>query len=307
MVTSYGLPPVGPPLTITHGEQSCAVTPSGATLRSYLVGDRPVIESFDGPESPVVGCQGEVLAPWPNRVVDGRWTWRGTPYQLSITEPERGHALHGLVRNLTWTVVAHRDESVTLEVLLLAQPGWPFPLRCTIEYALDAEGLRSKLTSTNVGRHACPYGAAVHPYIALPTGVDEAVLHLPVATWIATDDRLAPVGRRPTAGTVYDFTHGTPVGATEVDTAFTDPVTGEDGRVEARVTTPDGRTTLVWGDHGVSWWQIYTADTLPQPWYRRCLAVEPMTCAPDALNSGDGLIVLEPGDSHALVWGISLL
>lgn len=306
-MTSHGLPPAGTPLTITYGKQSCVVTPSGATLRSYLVGDRPVIESFNGPESPVVGCQGEVLAPWPNRVVDGRWTWRDIGYQLSITEPERGHALHGLVRNMTWTVVAQRDNSVTLEVLLLAQPGWPFPLSCTIEYALDAAGLRSTLKSTNVGFEACPYGAAVHPYIALPTRVDEVVLHVPAATWVETNERLAPLARRPTAGTAYDFTDGTLVGGRQVDTAFTDLVTAPDGRVEARVTTPDGVTTLVWGDRSVRWWQIYTADTLPAPWYRGCLAVEPMTCAPDALNSGDGLVILEPGESHSVVWGLTLL
>ena len=57
---------------IRHGDQRAVVTESGATLRVYEVGDRPVVEAFEGPETPVIGCQGEVLAPWPNRVVDGR-------------------------------------------------------------------------------------------------------------------------------------------------------------------------------------------------------------------------------------------
>ena len=52
--------------------------------------------------------------------------------------------------------------------------------------------------------------------------------------------------------------------------------------------------------------QIFTGDTLPQPERRRTgLAVEPMTCAPDAFNSGEGLITLEPGQSHTAQWGIN--
>jgi aldose 1-epimerase len=94
----------------------------------YEVGSRPVIEPFDGPDTVVIGCQGEVLAPWPNRVVDGRWKWAATSHQLWITEPARGHALHGLVRTLAWTVAAREPHQVELETTLLAHPGWPFPL-----------------------------------------------------------------------------------------------------------------------------------------------------------------------------------
>lgn len=302
-----GVPPVGRCFMIVHGQQRCVVTESGATLRSYDVGDQCVIEPFNGPESPILACQGEVLAPWPNRIVDGRWTWQETPYQLSITEPELGHALHGLVRTSTWSLVEHRKDRVSLEVLLLANPGWPFPLLFHIAYELDADGLRSTLTSTNVGRDPCPYGAAAHPYLAIPTAaVDDMVLYLAAATWLETDERLAPIGRRPTAGTPYDFSNGDPIGARQVDTAFTDLRAGAHERVEARLTAPDGRTTVIWGDASVRWWQLYTGDTLPARWRRAALAVEPMTCAPDALNSGDGLVILRPGESHTLTWGIAL-
>ena len=37
---------------------------------------------------------------------------------------------------------------------------------------------------------------------------------------------------------------------------------------------------------------------------RRSLGIEPMTCAPNAFQSGDGLITLEPGESFAAAWGI---
>jgi len=38
---------------------------------------------------------------------------------------------------------------------------------------------------------------------------------------------------------------------------------------------------------------------------RRGLAVEPMTCPPNAFRSGDALVTLEPGESHTAAWGLS--
>ncbi len=283
------------------------VTESGATLRVYEVGDRPVVEAFEGPETPVIGCQGEVLAPWPNRVVDGRWTWESTEYQLWITEPERGHALHGLVRTLPWAPARAEDHRIDLEATLLAHPGWPFPLYFSVSYELGREGLRSRLTATNIGRARCPYGAATHPYLAIPRGsVDDARLEIPAATFLATDGRLAPLERRATGGSPYDFDAGSPIGARQVDNAFTDLERLPDGRVEARLTCPDGRTTVMWGDSSVRWWQLFTGDVLPERWRRRAIALEPMTCGPNALNTGEDLVFLEPGESHAMVWGITL-
>jgi len=50
---------------------------------------------------------------------------------------------------------------------------------------------------------------------------------------------------------------------------------------------------------------VYTADAIPQASRRRrSLAIEPMTCAPNAFRSGDGLIVLQPGESWTGSWGI---
>lgn len=302
-----GVSPVGRLFEIVHGDQRAVITEAGASLRAYEVGRRPVVEPFDGFDTAPVGCQGEILAPWPNRTVDGSWMWGRTGHQLWITEPERGHALHGLVRTLAWTPVEAEPERVELETTLLAHPGWPFPLHLVVSYALGPAGLSARLIATNIGRSSCPYGAAAHPYLAVPGGtVDEAVLRIRAATWMATDDRLAPVERRATAGTPYDFGGSEPVGTREVDNALTDLERGPDGRVEATLSAPDGRTTVVWGGSSVRWWQLFTGDALPGRWRRGALALEPMTCGPNALNTGDDLVVLEPGDRHQLTWGLRL-
>ncbi len=307
--------PVGPGgrlFEIVDGDQRAVVGESGAALRAYEVAGRQVVEPFDGHDTVPIGCQGQILAPWPNRTVDGRWTWEGTAHQLWITEPDRGHALHGLVRALAWSRADsgpdRLTDRLTLAATLLAHPGWPFPLAFTVSYALSDDGLTSRLCATNMGRSPCPYGAAVHPYVALRGGrVDETVLDLATGTWVATDDRLAPLDRHPAdRGSPYRFDGTAPVGDRQVDNAYTDLARLPDGRVEATVIAPDGHRTVVWGDESVRWWQVFTGDDLPERYRRRTLAVEPMTCAPDALNSGDGLIVLGPGEQHILTWGIRL-
>ncbi len=50
---------------------------------------------------------------------------------------------------------------------------------------------------------------------------------------------------------------------------------------------------------------VYTGDGVGQPERRRmAIAVEPMTCPPDAFRSGTDLIELEPGKYWRGIWGL---
>ena len=51
--------------------------------------------------------------------------------------------------------------------------------------------------------------------------------------------------------------------------------------------------------------QVFTPETFPG--VGRALAIEPMTCPPDALNSGIDLITLAPGQSWSGRWGLTPL
>ena len=81
----------------------------------------------------------------------------------------------------------------------------------------------------------------------------------------------------------------------------------EDGaaRVELRRGDRDGGLAL-WADERYSYLVLYTGDDRPDV-NRRSLAVEPMTCPPNAFRSGDDVIVLDPGGSFEGVWGIAPL
>jgi len=297
--------PSGRQFEITHGAQSAIVTEVGATLRRYSAGDRELLDGFAVDEMCSAG-RGQLLLPWPNRIRDGRYSFGGKEHQLPLTEPERGNAIHGLVRWTVWAPVEYAADRIAMHHVLYPQPGYPFMLSLTVQYALSATGLTVTTSAVNVGPEPCPFGAGAHPYITVGTDlVDSATLQLPARTRLESDDRAIPVGRAEVAGTEYDFAQPRPIGALQLDSAFTDVVPGEDGRPRAVLAAPDGFSAAVWMDPAFSYVMVFTGDALGPPRARRSLALEPMTCAPNAFQSGDGPRVLEPGERFTADWGIT--
>jgi aldose 1-epimerase len=246
-----------------------------------------------------------VLIPWPNRIQDGAYEFAGTRHQLPLNEPAARNAIHGLVRWASWSTGKREDDRVLLEHTLHPQPGYPFSLALTIEYSLSEGGLRVTSTASNVGREACPYGVGMHPYLTLGTEtVDTLLLQAPGRTVLHTDDRGIPLSTAPVEGTEYDFLTAKPLGGTKLDHAFTDLERGRDGLARVDLRHPDLGTTLsIWLDESFPYLQIFTGDQLADV-DRRSVAVEPMTCAPNAFRTGDGLLVLEPGEATTTTWGI---
>jgi aldose 1-epimerase len=173
---------------------------------------------------------------------------------------------------------------------------------------LSDAGLTVATTATNAGPSACPYGAGQHPYISAGDGlIDDCVLEVPAATRILTDEeRQLPCGREPVEGGVYDFRNPRRLADQRLDDPFTD--LARDGRGDATVTLglPDGARVELWVDERYPFVELYSGDTLAPERRRRGLAVEPMTCAPNAFQSGDGLVRLEPGASLTSRWGVRL-
>jgi aldose 1-epimerase len=193
-----------------------------------------------------------------------------------------------------------------LEHVLRPQPGYPFTLALSIEYTLSLSGLRVRTTATNIGDEACPYGSGAHPYLRVGTEtVDSVILRVPGHTVLHSDDRGLPVDVAPVDGTEFAFRRPRPIGSTKLDHAFTDLERGEDGL--ARVSLAGlGRGTglMLWVDETYGYLMIFSGDALPDV-DRRSLAVEPMTCPPNAFRTGEALIRLEPGSSFTSAWGIS--
>ena len=165
-----------------------------------------------------------------------------------------------------------------------------------------------RTTARNAGAGRCPFGTGAHPYVTAGTAViDPLRLESPGSVRIESDDRGLPVRSVAVAGTEYDFRTARTIGGTILDTAYTDLDRGPDRRARVSLVDPDTNTgATVWLDEAYPHLMLFTGDTLPEPARRRRgLGVEPMTCAPDAFRSGEGLRVLEPGEAFEGSWGIA--
>jgi aldose 1-epimerase len=296
--------PSGEQIEIASGDQRAVVVEVGGGLRAYSAAGRELLDGYPA-DGEIVSGRGQVLIPWPNRLRDGTYEFDGQRHQLPLTEPEHHNAIHGLVRWADWTVGEREESRVVMEHVIHPSPGYPFSLAVSIEYALSDDGLSVATKATNGGEDPCPYGAGAHPYLTLGTAtVDSIVLTAPGRQMLRSDDRGIPTGRVAVDGTEYDFREPKRIGATRLDHCFTH-LERDDGiaRVELRGPDESGGLTL-WMDDAYGYLMLFTGDPLPDV-NRRSLAVEPMTCPPNAFNTGEALIRLEPGGSFSSRWGIA--
>ncbi|GAB3154963.1 aldose 1-epimerase family protein [Micromonospora sonneratiae] len=297
--------PSGAQWTLSANDQEAVVVEVGGGLRLYRAHGVDYLDGY-GEDEICVGAAGQVLAPWPNRIRDGRYTFAGDDLQLPLTEPGRHTAIHGLVNWVPWRLVDRDAGSVTVRCDLPAQPGYPWPLRLQTAWRLDADGLRVTHEATNLGDTVAPFGLAAHPYLRLPSvAVDDLRLRVPARSRLLMDGRGLPIGSAQVAGNGYDFTTPRRIGDAVLDTTFGDVEAEPDGGSSVTLTSGDGTAGVtVWADAAFGWWQVYTGDTLAGPRQRRSVAVEPMTCPPDAFRSGRDVIMLTPGRPWSADWGI---
>lgn len=299
----------GRQVDLEHGAYTASIASVGASLRFLRHDGRDLVVPFDA-EEVRPAFRGAVLVPWPNRVVDGRYTFAGVDHRLALTEPARGHALHGLAAWADWELIASSSSSATFRCIIEAQDGYPFRVQVSTTYRLDDNGLRTEVEAVNLGDVDAPYGTGPHPYLVAGDGhVDDWTLELPASEVLTvTPDRLIPVSLEPvdTADTEhFDFRSPRTIGDTFIDHAYTSLERDADGRVSVRVTAPSGSGVVMhWAD-GLPWVQVHTADQPVAELNRLGLAVEPMTCPPDAFSTGTDLVVLVPNTPHRVSWTIA--
>lgn len=283
------------------------MTEVGAALRTCQVAGRLLVEPFPA-AAMADGAHGMTLLPWPNRIRGGHYSFGGTEHQLPLTEPEAGNAIHGLLMWRPWSVRERGDSAITLSATLHPQPGYPFALEATVEYSIGPGGLSVTTTAENVGNETCPYGCGHHPYLYPGEGtqVDDCVLSLPASLHALADQSLLPFGKEEVSGTDMDFRQGRSIGGLRLDDGFSNLQRDPKGLAWASLSCPDGASIEMWVDRSYLHLQVFTGDTLTPERRRRGLACEPMTCPPNAFQSGEDLLALEPGERATASWGLRL-
>ena len=300
--------PSGEQWVLRNGRQEATVVEVGGGLRTYTVDGVDILAGYAEDEVCTSG-RGQVLAPWPNRIRDGRYSFDGRDQQLAITEVALSNSNHGLVRWAAWELESQADDwsSLAVRTRLHPQPGWDGVLDVRTEYSLDAAGLRVDVHVANVGAVRVPFGYGAHPYVALgDTPLGEVVLTVPGEREVLVDGQMIPTGTAPVRPDM-DFRRPRALGGTSLATAFTDLTRSrDDGAWQVVVGGLAGGDVSVWGGPGLDWAQVFTAKGADSGVNGvRGIAVEPMSCPSNAFNSGDGLVELAPGQSWSATWGIA--
>lgn len=294
----------GRQFVLENGGVRAEIGSLAAVLRSLTVDGVHLTEPVGTDVVAPMGC-GMVLAPWPNRVRDAVWHLDGVRQQLDITEPPRSNAIHGLLRNTGYRLLAQTGSSVTLGALIAPQHGWPFLLDTSVRYELEPDGLTVTHAAQNLSSKPAPWAVGAHPYFRVGTVPSEQLtVTITGAVRLELDERSNPVAEHPVEGD-FDLRSGRPVAGLTLDTGY-GQLANRNGRADvAWLTAPDGARTTLWADAAFGWIQAYSPAAFPRPvGPGLAIALEPMTAPANALNTGTDLVWLQPDEMWSGFWGV---
>lgn len=280
------------------GNEIGIVPEMGARLNRFLVNlHGETVPAVDGYKTPLelgkqASAKSSLLAPFPNRVADGKFTYRNESYQLEINKKKEHNAIHGFISDQVFTVVSadvvEDFYEIVLEYVSEGAKGYPFAFKTTVTYRFGGVWLSVDTAVTNLEKTSIPIGFGWHPYFQLTVPIDEVQLTLPPVERIDVDARLIPTG----VTEVYEkFQQPTYIGETEFDTGFHFL---SDQREIQLYDDSHGMYLTIWMEgegNNYEYVQLYT------PPGRKSIAIEPMTCAADAFNNGMGLKKLAAHDT----------
>ncbi|MFT4147911.1 MAG: aldose 1-epimerase family protein [Micrococcaceae bacterium] len=292
----------GQQYSLQYKNSKATITELAAALRYLEIDGVQVTETHGDDVTAPMGL-GLVLVPWPNRVDKGQWVLDGKKQQLDITEYDRGHAIHGLLRNTGYSAVEQSDTSVTLHATVFPQHGYPFHLDTFVRYTLNGEGLTVQHRVKNLSEQKAPVAIGAHPYFRVGnTPVEDLEVKIAAGTYLVADPKdMIPTEKKPVSG-LLDLRQGQKVGDLDIDTGFTD-ITPEGKLFKHHLIDPQGNSTTLWADETMPFVHVFTPAGFTSD--KKAIAMEPMTAPANAFNSGDHLQWLEPGDTFTASWGVS--
>lgn len=278
----------------------------GASLRALEIDGVALVQDYPA-EIATPMSAGAVLVPWPNRISGARWNLHGEAQHLLVTEPARGHAIHGLLRDVRYVLEEHTECRLVLSATVQSRKGYPFDLATRIEYVLGVDGLSIRHLLENIGEGNAPVAVGTHPYLRVgDVPARELVLTVNANAHLELDPLMIPTGLvTDVAGSATDYRSGRVLGSVSLDDAWTDLMPETGGGSVHSLEAPDGSAVELRMDAAFGFIQVYTTDSFPGlAGPVAAVAIEPMTAPANAFNTGDGLHWLAPGEQWNIGWGI---
>ncbi|MGV8895200.1 MAG: aldose 1-epimerase family protein [Rhodoglobus sp.] len=289
--------------TIRSALASATVDTVGASLSGFTVEEQSLL-SAPAQVAPQLGFHGAVLAPWPNRLAHGRYTFDGRSHQLPINDPDLGHALHGLVFDRPWEVLEQTRSAVTMTHILDESQGYPFQVAMTVTYSLEGSQLNCEASWQNRGSTPAPFGLGFHPYFRPgPSPMAEWSLTVPSTVFLDSDPATAlPTGPRDVSGTPFDFRTPRPLGEEQFSVAYKREAAANAAPI--MLTDHRGWTLSITASSCFRWAQVFSGHLPTAALSRRGIAIEMQTCPANAFATGQDVLRLAPGEAGSASWSV---
>jgi galactose mutarotase-like enzyme len=247
-----------------------------------------------------------LLHPWANRLSGLRYEAAGQVVELDAAAAplrldENGLPIHGvLTASPDWKVTDRGAEEGSAWLHARLDFGaherylaaFPFPHALEVEVRLAGSELTIATIITPTGEVAVPVAFGWHPYLRVPGAPrQEWEIAVPARSHAALDERGVPTGESERAADLDG-----PLGSRSFDDLF--PTLAPDPRFAVQ---GGGRRIEVRFLEGYPVTQVYA------PADQEFICFEPMTAPTNALVTGNGLRLVEPGESFAAAFAISVV
>ena len=267
----------------------------GASLQKLTINNTEIIDGISNNEAGLemykTRYNSSLLFPFPNRISDGKYEINGTSYQINCNEKALNNALHGFVFNKYFSVTkinsTSTEASITFSYSDTKKTAYPFDYQLDVTYIFSENKLNIGFIVTNKSTKTMPFGIGWHPYFKAKN-LHKSILNFEAENQFALNEKMIPLHEVP-------LKINTP---TEMDAIFLDDC----------FVTQKSETTFKTDAYSIemkfsskppnSFLQVYTPPT------RDCIAIEPMTCAPNSFNNKKGLLLLEPEKNY--VWTVEM-
>ncbi len=267
-----------------------------------------VVDGFHSEEDVIknqlTSFKGSNLYPFPNRIEGGTYNFKNQTFQLTCNFPQENNAIHGLIYDKSFEVILKEDGDIGCRLILRNMDtkivaGYPFENMIEMDYRWNEKNQFECTTKiTNLSDGSMPVGHGWHPYfVAGDIAVDNVSIQFPSQEILEVNDKGIPTGE---SKKYQDFNSLSLLGKTNFDSCFL--LNTDKERAEIWIENKrDKIKYIIWQETGIkkyNYLQVYTPPS------RKSIAIEPMTCAPDAFNNNKGLIVLAPQERISVAWGV---
>ncbi len=224
----FGTMPDGTPImeyTLENENFSVSIINYGGILRRYVAYGTDIVCGFDCLEHYLADTsqQGALIGRYANRIDGGCFTLNGKKYSLNCNDRNGTVHLHGGPTGFSrrvWTVTEASRSFVTLHLVSPdGDEGYPGNLTVDVTYALTRTGLAIDYIATTDAD--TPLSLTNHSYFNLDGcgngDILDTVVTIYADEYSTLNERMIPNGHAPVAGTVFDFTAPTAIGARGMD------------------------------------------------------------------------------------------